>query len=280
MSRFKWLLAAASLACLATAGIQGASTPERSLNEFASAFVAGDFAKAVTYVVGGKLDPQMSMMAAGVKQQGLTLKLSKMAVKRAGDKATVNVTVTMGSRQGANQTEVEDVPMKLVRGKWLIVPASRADPGAGRKPIQGMAQTLSQGMRPVFEEAKRRAMSTTAVNNVKQLALATLMYSSDYDDKLPPTVAGWHKAIYPYCKNERLFKAPGDKSPGDSFSLNSLVAGKFFPKIAAPSDTVMIYQGKGQKLAFDQTGRAAVAYCDGHAKLIDKEAAKKLRWKP
>ncbi|MBI5708255.1 MAG: hypothetical protein HZC36_14830 [Armatimonadetes bacterium] len=280
MSRLKWLLATVSLACLAAAGFQGASTPERSLNEFAAAFVAGDFAKAVTYVVGGKLDPQMSMMANAIKQQGPTLKLSKMAVKRNGDKATVNVTVTMGSRQGGSHTEVEDVPMKLVGGKWLIVPASGADPGAGRKPIQGMAQMLSQGMRPLFQEAKSRAMSTTALSNVKQLAVATIMYSSDYDDKYPPTVGGWHKAIFPYCKNERLFKAPGDKGQGDSFALNAYVAGKSYSRMAMPSDVVMVYQGKGQKLAFDQTGRAAVAFCDGHARLVDREAAKKLRWKP
>ena len=38
---------------------------------------------------------------------------------------------------------------------------------------------------PVFARAKAKAVQTTCLSNVKQLALAFAMYASDYDDKMP-----------------------------------------------------------------------------------------------
>ena len=42
----------------------------------------------------------------------------------------------------------------------------------------------------------------------------------------------------------------------------------------------MIYEGKNGKLDFRHEGKATVGFADGHAKLIDAQGAKKLRWKP
>lgn len=39
---------------------------------------------------------------------------------------------------------------------------------------------------PVFARAKEKAVQTTCLSNVKQLALAFLMYASDYDETMPP----------------------------------------------------------------------------------------------
>jgi prepilin-type N-terminal cleavage/methylation domain-containing protein len=65
---------------------------------------------------------------------------------------------------------------------------------------------------PVFAQAKLAAKKTQDLSNVKQLVLANLMYSNDYDDDLPRNdyyAAGrnkyngitWREAVYPYVKS-------------------------------------------------------------------------------
>ena len=46
---------------------------------------------------------------------------------------------------------------------------------------------------PVFARARAKALQTTCLSNVKQLALAFLMYASDYDETMPPAFRFiWH----------------------------------------------------------------------------------------
>lgn len=46
---------------------------------------------------------------------------------------------------------------------------------------------------PVFARAKEKARQTTCLSNVRQLALAFLMYASDYDGTMPPAYRFfWH----------------------------------------------------------------------------------------
>ncbi|MFQ5808772.1 MAG: tetratricopeptide repeat protein [Armatimonadota bacterium] len=89
---------------------------------------------------------------------------------------------------------------------------------------------LAAILMPVFAKAREKARQTSCLSNVKQLALATLMYSSDYDECLPltewpgeaapatdvdessPVSSGeihtWASAIYPYTRNAGLFVCP------------------------------------------------------------------------
>lgn len=63
---------------------------------------------------------------------------------------------------------------------------------------------------PVFAQAKAAAKSTAALNNVKQMGLAALMYGSDNDDAFPLTYSddpegvgnwSWQGKIQAYTKN-------------------------------------------------------------------------------
>jgi prepilin-type N-terminal cleavage/methylation domain-containing protein/prepilin-type processing-associated H-X9-DG protein len=97
---------------------------------------------------------------------------------------------------------------------------------------------------PVFAQAKESAKASADLSNIKQMALASLMYSNDYDDYLPLAhgdldsagTSGWNYAKYtpadwavtpvpvgrvsasrpyaansiqPYVKNDDIFVAPG-----------------------------------------------------------------------
>ncbi len=75
---------------------------------------------------------------------------------------------------------------------------------------------------PVFAKAREKARQTSCLSNMKQLGLAVLSYSSDYDESLPlarfrysPNRGGFRGAIFPYCRNAQIFFCPSHRpDPG------------------------------------------------------------------
>ncbi|MBX3118199.1 MAG: prepilin-type N-terminal cleavage/methylation domain-containing protein [Fimbriimonadaceae bacterium] len=73
---------------------------------------------------------------------------------------------------------------------------------------------------PVFAQAKDSAKDTAALSNVKQIGLAGLMYSADYDDYLPLSATSntggwnvWTGLIQPYTKNWQVAWHPKMNPP-------------------------------------------------------------------
>jgi len=78
---------------------------------------------------------------------------------------------------------------------------------------------------PVFARAREKARQTSCLSNMKQLALAVLMYAQDYDERLQMqyhVAAGgdvqellepwgrsfWFVPLEPYLKNEQILQCP------------------------------------------------------------------------
>ncbi len=70
---------------------------------------------------------------------------------------------------------------------------------------------------PVFAKAREKAYQTSCLSNLKQIALASRMYSSDYDGCLTPAVINfawpqasytWPTLLYPYTRNADIFLCP------------------------------------------------------------------------
>ena len=69
---------------------------------------------------------------------------------------------------------------------------------------------------PVFARAREKARQSNCLSNVKQLALGTMMYCQDYDERLPASYtigapAGaqyWYEILQPYIKNTQLLICP------------------------------------------------------------------------
>jgi prepilin-type N-terminal cleavage/methylation domain-containing protein len=68
---------------------------------------------------------------------------------------------------------------------------------------------------PVFAQAKVAAKKTQSLNNVKQIALGVIMYSSDYDDQNTLSEYGegdihvsWVAIVNPYIKSDRTLVNP------------------------------------------------------------------------
>lgn len=114
--------------------------------------------------------------------------------------------------------------------------------------------------------------------NVKTLAMATMMFGADNNDVMPKAsdTKGVFAKIKPYLKSLDSTKSLNPKS---SVLFNFAVNGVRGANVKLPAQTVLFYESKGWA-----NGRRAVAFCDGHAKLISAmewaKISKDVRGKP
>ena len=157
---------------------------------------------------------------------------------------------------------------------------------------------------PVFARAREKARQASCLSNLKQIGLGMMMYSQDFDERLPlagwsgtetvtwpdGTVAlgrnTWFLRIYPYVKNVNLFNCPsatvewlGQNTASIQYGMNSTVADAKLAAFAYPAQTLLVADTMGPAsyvfLSSYRTDRwitprhndgANIAFCDGHAK--------------
>ena len=115
---------------------------------------------------------------------------------------------------------------------------------------------------PVFAQAREKARAIACLSNMKQLALASIQYNQDNDEKYTDGSsnygkgAGWGGQLYPYVKSIAAFRCPDDTSslPGTplSYGLNSQLSpfnpvgsgpnGLSLSKLTAPAKTVLLFE--------------------------------------
>jgi prepilin-type N-terminal cleavage/methylation domain-containing protein/prepilin-type processing-associated H-X9-DG protein len=85
---------------------------------------------------------------------------------------------------------------------------------------------------PVFAKARAKARQASCLSNVKQISLALIMYSQDYDECLPvsdhATGYEWFEPLQAYVKNRQMFRCPAYRAaatePETDYLLNGLCA--------------------------------------------------------
>lgn len=115
---------------------------------------------------------------------------------------------------------------------------------------------------------KDKAEASICLSNMKQLNLAMMMYTQDYDNTLPPLKDNAHvqKVLFPYLKNKSLYTCSTTKT---AYQVNSALTSKKTRKgqviklttILNPAQTVIFYETKPHA-----DGQRSVGYLDGHAK--------------
>ena len=122
---------------------------------------------------------------------------------------------------------------------------------------------------PVFARAREKARQSSCLSNLKQLGLGLLMYSQDYDERLPASyqwvtepnqwpLFSWRHAMLPYIKNSQIHVCPSDGgaandptvptlgpvSYGANIALMPGVRGQFNASVGGithPAETFMIF---------------------------------------
>ncbi|CAN5422088.1 hypothetical protein BH11ARM2_BH11ARM2_31810 [soil metagenome] len=103
---------------------------------------------------------------------------------------------------------------------------------------------------PVFAQAKAAAKTTACLSNMKQLGLSILLYVNDTDDTYPISVDQsitmsstpysyllWAHRVYPYVKNQGVWKCPSN-------TKSTTVASAYGPG-ANPDSAASAYAGTG-----------------------------------
>lgn len=137
--------------------------------------------------------------------------------------------------------------------------------------IPGNQASTAAILFPVFAQAKSAAKATATLSNAKQMALGVMIYMSDYDDVLPypQSVAAVKFVTYPYIKNKDIYKTLNPN--GGQFLFNNAIGGVEAAIVENPADTILWYESKAWP-----DGRRAVAFLDGHAKLVNPEEWKRV----
>jgi prepilin-type N-terminal cleavage/methylation domain-containing protein/prepilin-type processing-associated H-X9-DG protein len=82
---------------------------------------------------------------------------------------------------------------------------------------------------PVFAQARAKARQAACLSNMKQIGIASMMYTQDYDESLVPAWIGnagwgdghpgdqrWQDLLWTYSKNDQIFNCPEDSQLGGS----------------------------------------------------------------
>ncbi len=86
---------------------------------------------------------------------------------------------------------------------------------------------------PVFNNARKKAMETDCISNIRQLTTAMQMYAGDNDDAFPYALYGdlqrsaWGDVVYPYVNNDPLFDCPAGSLRMDRVTGVNQAQGRF-----------------------------------------------------
>lgn len=169
--------------------------------------------------------------------------------------------------------KIDTVNMKLL-GEVAYRPSARLDLGKF---------LTSQ----IAREARAKAERSSCMSNLKQIALAVMMYAQDNNETLPPE--DWVPALRPYLMNDRIFACPTRPHQPVGYAFNKSLLRTPLHKIQNPAETIMLFESK---LADDSPvgsaedvpvegvheGGICVAFADGHVEWLNvNEARERLK---
>ena len=97
---------------------------------------------------------------------------------------------------------------------------------------------------PVFAKAREKARQASCQSNMKQLGIAFIQYTQDYDERFPSTQF-WAAQLYPYEKSTGVFKCPDDVNTStgstypNSYAMNTNLGNQSNAACSSVSVTVL-----------------------------------------
>ncbi|PQV62499.1 hypothetical protein B1R32_13112 [Abditibacterium utsteinense] len=125
---------------------------------------------------------------------------------------------------------------------------------------------------PVFGRARENARRSSCQSNLKQIALGTIQYVQDYDERFPllsasdtvSPAAGWAVQMQPYLKSTQIFQCPSETNSAANiptgglgytdYWYNQKIAGKSESAVEYTSSTVLHGDGSSSTSAYGYDG--------------------------
>ena len=141
---------------------------------------------------------------------------------------------------------------------------------------------------PVFARAREKARQASCQSNLKQIGLAMMMYTQDFDEEFPMTDP-WADSLMPYMKNEAIFHCPSaTNDPQRSYGYNAALNLASVATLSSPAETVMNFDSQpgpnpagGNEILVPRHNEGAnICYADGHVKWSKGTITSTLLWNP
>ena len=180
------------------------------------------------------------------------------APQQEGDKATVTF-------QGA--------PLRLlmtkVDGQWKVDLAAT---------LAGFPEGLRKFLQGETTPADAKAQQAACLSNLKQLALAALMFASDNDDTFPDADK-WTDQIMPYLRNEQVLRCPSAPGLECAYAMNRALSGRHQDAVGPTAEQLLLFDSNlGKRNSSGGAGEVAdpprheggnnFCFVDGHAKWL------------
>ncbi len=100
--------------------------------------------------------------------------------------------------------------------------------------VMAIISILASILFPVFSRAIEKAKSTACLSNIKQIQMATMMYSQDYDGLYPglpyipaggTSVIAWDDMLLPYTENKQIVACPTLQGAPVGYAINFWIIG-------------------------------------------------------
>jgi prepilin-type processing-associated H-X9-DG protein len=258
------------------------STPKSAVRSFIEAARQGDIPALKACVVNPSDSLVVEKFLKTMLAEASAIEFKDCVAEVENEGARVSVQFLYQETKKQERTLRTEILSLSKQGEsWKITPFVLNVTDIKARPLLGIAALLSTHGKTMESLilAREKARKTVCVSNVKQLAIGTMMYVQDYDEVFPSKSAPYKELLWIYVKDNDAFRCPGDAEGALSYTINPNVLGASMERIKRPAETVLFYEGKSGKLDFRHDGYAAVAFADGHVKMIDAEGAKALIWK-
>jgi len=211
-------------------------------------------------------------------------------------------------RYGTSGRQLTELQKKLTKTLHTVVPRARRSEHARReqevssdvvKAIREQISSMAGGLlesetgetsgfpTPVFHTARLKAMQAACQSNLKQLALAAMMFETD--EKRFPDANKWRDQLTPYVRNVALFSCPAQSESQHGYAMNAALSGAHVSRLVDPSRTPLFFDSD-PKLAKSSGGfealakpprhlqRNNIAFADGHVESINDDRIDELLW--
>lgn len=143
-------------------------------------------------------------------------------------------------------------------------------------------------MRHLVKAEVEAAQRSACQANVRQLAMAMLMYAADYDERLP-AVERWPSVLDPYTRVPLLLVCPAAPHLPCGYAMREALSGACLRTVNDPQSTPMLFEtepgtpGSSSAVAYRHGGGSHFAFVDGHVAWVGADSAPILladtRWR-
>ena len=126
---------------------------------------------------------------------------------------------------------------------------------------------------PVFSQARQAAKKTVSLSTAKQIATSVAIYSSDFDDRMPPIDNGpavanrLEKYITEDANGSRRGRSRESlKAKAASYSWNTSVSKVVLGDLGNPADLWMFFSTEPPEIK-----SVSMAYMDGHVRSVARD---------